>query len=86
MNEYDDSGRDEVIVRALLHVAGLEPSDDEVRQLVAGYPAHRQAVDRLYAVTMPKEERPQPVFGFDLEQPSGSTAVGRWNEPSNDTG
>ena len=86
MNEYEESDRDEVIVHSMLRVAGLEPSDDEVRQLVAGYPAHRQAVDRLYAVTMPKEERPQPVFGFDDELPSGSEAVGRWDETSDGTG
>ena len=85
MNKHDDTDGDEVIVRSMLRVAGLEPSEDEVQQLVAGYPAHRQAVDRLYTVAMPKEERPQPVFGFDDEQRSGSEAVRRWNETSDGT-
>jgi hypothetical protein len=62
----------EAVVRALLRVAGLQPSDEEVHQLVAAYAGHRQAVDQLYAVTMPKEERPQPVFGFDDESSHGA--------------
>jgi hypothetical protein len=64
-----NASSDEAIVRSLLRVAGLEPSEDEIHQLVSAYPAHRRAVEQLYLVTMPKEERPQPVFGFDDEAP-----------------
>ena len=56
---------DEKIVRSLLRVAGLAPSEEEIRQLVFAYPDHRRAVDRLFAVPMPKEECPQPIFGFE---------------------
>jgi hypothetical protein len=56
---------DEALVRSLLRVAGLEPSAAELDRLVAVYADHRRAVDRLYDVPMSKEERPQPVFGFD---------------------
>jgi hypothetical protein len=66
-NSHGPTAGHEEIVRSLLHVAGLEPSDEEVQQLVAAYPDHRRAIDQLYTVTMPKEERPQPVFGFDGE-------------------
>jgi hypothetical protein len=61
---HEPTAGDEEIVRALLGVAGLEPSDEEVQRLVAAYTGHRSAVDKLYAVPMSKEERPQPVFGF----------------------
>ena len=71
-NRHPTPDADTAIVRALLSVAGLKPSDDEVAQLVASYPDHRRAVDRLYAVPMPKEERPQPVFGFDDVPVDGS--------------
>lgn len=72
MPSHEPTAGDEEIVRALLRVAGLEPSDEEVQRLVAAYPGHRRAVDRLYAVTMSKEERPQPVFGFVGETPDDS--------------
>ena len=52
----------ETTVQALLQAAGLVPSAEELARLVADYPAHRAALDALYAVPMDKEEEPQTVF------------------------
>ena len=37
-------------VRTLLTLAGIEPPEDEIRELVDGYPATRAALDAIYAV------------------------------------
>jgi hypothetical protein len=52
----------EELVRAFLLAAGLSVSDEEFTEMVADYPAHRAALDALYAVPMVKEEEPQLVF------------------------
>ena len=52
----------ETTVQVLLEAAGLEVSPAELAQLVADYPAHRTALDALFAVPMDKEEEPQLVF------------------------
>jgi hypothetical protein len=52
----------ETTVRVLLEAAGLTVSPAEMVQLVDAYPAHRSALDALYAVPMVKEEEPQTVF------------------------
>ena len=52
----------ETTVQVLLEAAGLTVSPTELAQLVAGYPAHRAALDALYAVPMEKEEEPQTIF------------------------
>jgi hypothetical protein len=37
-------------VRTLLELAGVAPPEDEVLELIAGYPASRAAMDAIYAV------------------------------------
>jgi hypothetical protein len=52
----------ETTVQVLLEAAGLSVSPAEMSELVDVYPAHRSALDALYAVPMDKEEEPQTVF------------------------
>ena len=40
----------EVTVRALFALAGVSPPEDEMQAFIAGYPATRAAMERLYAV------------------------------------
>ncbi len=37
-------------VRSLLELAGVSPPEDEVLELIAGYPAARAALDAVHAV------------------------------------
>jgi hypothetical protein len=52
----------ETTIDALLVAAGLTISAEERAAFIAAYPAHRAALDALYAVPMVKEEEPQLVF------------------------
>ena len=39
------------LVRDLLSGSGIHPDDEDLAVIVAGYPAAREMVDRLYAVS-----------------------------------
>jgi hypothetical protein len=54
---------DETTVRALLQMAGVSPSEDEVAALVAGYDGTRAMVSALY--TMPGVRYEEPAVIFD---------------------
>jgi hypothetical protein len=54
---------DEEVVRALLQMSGLAPTETEVDAMVAGYPATRQMVAALY--TMPGVRYEEPAVTFD---------------------
>lgn len=43
-------------VRALLAVAGLRPAEEEIQVAIRGYPALREAMQRLYDVPIDHEE------------------------------
>ena len=43
------------LVRDLLASSGIHPDDEDFAAIVAGYPAAREMVDRLYAV--PTQDR-----------------------------
>lgn len=48
-------------VQVLLELAGITPSDEEVAQLVAGFPALRSQVERLWRADL-GESAPALVF------------------------
>lgn len=52
----------EPTVRALIAGAGLNPSDDELAELIRVYPQFRAALDRLHAVPDARYESPALVF------------------------
>ena len=52
----------EATVRALLAVAGLLPSDDEIARLVVAYPLLRAAADTLYDVAEARYEETAQSF------------------------
>jgi hypothetical protein len=49
-------------VRTLVAEAGLNPSDEEISTLVAGYPALKSGVESLYAVAEARYAAPALVF------------------------
>ncbi|GGM54971.1 hypothetical protein GCM10011608_44860 [Micromonospora sonchi] len=51
-------------VRALLAVAGLQPSEEEIRAAVKGYRALRSALQRLHDFPIDHEE--ETALGFRL--------------------
>ena len=57
-SEADGDSAAEIIVRTMLHAAGLHPSDREIAALADGYTTYRTQVDRLYSVPLPMGERP----------------------------
>ncbi len=61
------------IVRMLLDVAGLAPSEEEIAALVASYPEQRERVDALYAVEAARYESPALVY-------DPAAPVVDWNE------
>ncbi len=59
----DESADMEATARTLLAIAGLHPSEQEVADLVAGYPMHRAGVEALWA--MPEARYAAPALIFD---------------------
>ncbi|HTF50413.1 MAG TPA: hypothetical protein VK735_23490 [Pseudonocardia sp.] len=57
-----EPGAVERTVRALIAGAGLNPSDDELAELIRVYPQFRAALDRLHAVPDARYESPALVF------------------------
>lgn len=51
-----------VLVRQLLLEAGIVPSENEVRSMIAAAPARAEMVNRLYAVPEARYEEPALVF------------------------
>lgn len=49
-------------VRTLLAVAGIQPSEEEIRAAVDGYPALRETLRRLHALPIDHEEQPALEF------------------------
>lgn len=56
------------VLAALAH-AGLDPSEDEIDALVAGFPAARQGVARLYTLPGVRQESPAIVFDARATDP-----------------
>ncbi len=57
-----DKISDETTVRALLQMAGVAPSEDEVAGLVAGFEGTRAMVSALYAMPGVRYEEPAVIF------------------------
>ena len=55
----------EATVRALVAAAGIEPSEDELATLIAGYPELRSRMDAMHALTEARYESPSLVFDPD---------------------
>jgi hypothetical protein len=53
---------DETTVRALLQLAGVTPSEEEVATMVAAYPATRAMVESLHAMLGVRYEEPAVIF------------------------
>jgi hypothetical protein len=64
----------DAVVRMLLDVAGLAPSEEEIAALVASYPEHRARVEALYAVDAARYESPALIF-------DPTATVVDWNTP-----
>jgi hypothetical protein len=53
---------DETTVRALLQLAGVSPSEEEVADMVAAYPSTRAIVESLHAMPGVRYEEPAVLF------------------------
>jgi len=53
---------DDTTVRALLQMAGVSPSEEEVAAMVAGFPATRAMIDSLYSMPGVRYEEPAVIF------------------------
>jgi hypothetical protein len=53
---------DETTVRALLQMAGVTPSEQEVAALIEGYEGTRAMVSALYAMPGVRYEEPAVIF------------------------
>jgi hypothetical protein len=53
---------DDTVVRALLQVAGVTPTESEVVQFVAGFALARAMVGTLYAMPGVRYEEPAVIF------------------------
>jgi hypothetical protein len=56
-------------VRALLEIAGIQPSDSEIEALVASFPTTRAGIERLWAVDLGDAA---PALVFRAGEISGS--------------
>ncbi|HEX4431810.1 MAG TPA: hypothetical protein VHZ96_21250 [Frankiaceae bacterium] len=53
---------DETTVRALLQMAGVTPTEEEITGLVAGFAGTRAMVDALYKMPGVRYEEPAVIF------------------------
>lgn len=51
----------EIVVRALMQLAGLPLSEAEVAELVASYPEHRARLDELWTVPLDDGDERKPL-------------------------
>jgi hypothetical protein len=66
LTEMTDEISDHTTVRVLLHVAGINPTDAEIKDLARGFARTRATVASLYALPGVRDEEPAVTFVAQL--------------------